>query len=160
MDRGMSTLSYPDPVLGNVRTRPCALVRIRIILIRMDRVVCDGSIHVPLAPAATRELFTPEGERRWAPGWDPAYPGGHRGVFVTHGSATVWMDLGGLRYARVTPGVHAGTVAVRCEPEGGGTRARVSYDLTALGPHADLARFAGGFTDLMAAWQRQIAAAL
>jgi hypothetical protein len=126
------------------------------------RVTCSGSLHVALPPARARELFTPEGERRWAPRWDPDYPAGSDGpVFTTaHPGDTIWIALGDLRYARVTPGVHAGTVAVRCEPADGGTRAHVTYDLTALSPAADLARFQAGFADLMREWERAIAAAL
>jgi hypothetical protein len=125
------------------------------------RRICKGSLHVALAPERAASLFTPEGERAWAPGWDPGFPAGPDGpVFTTHGGETIWVALGGLRYARVTPGVQAGTVTVRCEPEGGGTRAHVTYDLTALSDAADLDGFAAGFGELMAAWERHIAAAL
>ena len=62
------------------------------------------------------------------------------------------------RYARVTPGVQAGTVSVRCEPDGAGTVATVGYELTALGPDADLAAFAAGYADFLAEWEREIAA--
>ena len=125
------------------------------------RQVCEGSLHVALPPARAAALFTPEGERAWAPGWDPDHPAGPGGpVFTTHAGTTVWVALGELRYARVTPGVHAGTVSVRCEPEADGTRAHVTYDLTALSEAADLDGFAAGFDALMAAWERHIAAAL
>ena len=125
------------------------------------RCVCKGSIFLPVPPGRAAQLFTPEGERAWAPGWDPAYPGGADGpVFTTHDGETVWVALGGLRYARVTPGVQAGTVAVRLEPDGDGTRARVTYDLTALSDAADLEGFAAGFDALMDSWERHIAAAL
>jgi hypothetical protein len=125
------------------------------------RCVCEGSFTLPLPPASAAELFTPEGERAWAPGWAPEYPGGADGpVFTTHDGATVWVALGDLRYARVTPGVQAGTVAVWLEPDGDGTRARVRYDLTALSDAADLQGFAAGFDALMASWERHIAATL
>jgi hypothetical protein len=125
------------------------------------RSVCSGSLHVALPPARAAALFTPEGERSWVPHWDPAYPGGRDGpVFTTDGGATVWLALGGLRYARVTPGLQAGIVAVRCEREGAGTRAHVEYDLTALSPAADLAGFGAGFAGRMREWERDIAAAL
>jgi hypothetical protein len=124
------------------------------------RRICTGSLHVALPPARPAPLFTPEGERAWAPGWDPAYPAGADGpVFTTHGGATVWVALGDLRYARVTPGVQAGTVAVRLEPEGDGTRAHVTYDLTALSDAAGLEAFAAGFGALMRDWERHLAAA-
>ena len=123
------------------------------------RYVCTGSLHVALPPERAAALFTPEGERSWAPGWAPEYPADGP-VFLTNDGATVWIELGGLRYARVIPGVQAGTVAVRLEPDGGGTRAEVTYDLTALSPGAELAGFAAGFDAMLAAWERDIAAAL
>jgi hypothetical protein len=82
-------------------------------------------------------------------------------VFTTaHAGDTVWIALGDLRYARVTPGVQAGTVAVRCEPDGDGTRAHVTYDLTALSPAADLAAFEAEYDAMLRDWERAIAAAL
>lgn len=45
-------------------------------------------------------------------------------------------------------------------PAGDGTRAEVTYDLTALPADADLAGFAAGFDAMLAAWERDIAAAL
>ena len=124
------------------------------------RYVCTGSLHVALPPEAAAALFTPEGERAWARGWSPEYPAAGGPVFTTHEGATVWVELGGLRYARVTPGVEAGTVAVRLAAEGTGTRAEVTYDLTALADAARLAAFAAGFDAMLAGWERDIAAAL
>jgi hypothetical protein len=125
------------------------------------RRVCEGTLHVALPPARAAALFTPEGERPWAPGWDPAYPGGRDGpVFTTGAGATVWLALGGLRYARVTPGLQAGIVEVRCDPDGAGTRARVGYDLTALSAAADLEHFDAQFADQLREWERRIAATL
>ena len=127
----------------------------------MERIICSGSVRVALPPERAHHYFTPEGERAWAPGWNPDYPGGHQGVFTTHDGTTIWLDLGDLRYARVTPGVQAGTVAVDLAPDtGGGTRAAVTYDLTALGPEADLEGFRAGFDAMLAAWEERIAAAL
>ena len=124
------------------------------------RHVCAGSLHVPLPPERTAGLFTPEGERAWARGWSPEYPAAGGPVFTTHDGTTVWVDLGGLRYARVTPGLQAGTVAVRLTAEGAGTRAEVTYDLTALADDTHLADFAAGFDAMLAGWERDIAAAL
>ena len=125
------------------------------------RYVCSGSLHVALPPERAAALFTPEGERAWARGWTPDYPAGADGpVFTTHEGGTVWVALGDLRYARVTPGIQAGTVAVRLAPDGDGTRAEVTYDLTALSEDADLAAFAAGFDAMLATWERDIAAAL
>ena len=61
-----------------------------------------------------------------------------------------------MRYARVTPGVLAGTVDVRCHPDDGDTRAEVTYDLAPLTPDA-LDRFAAGFDGMLAEWERLIA---
>jgi hypothetical protein len=121
-----------------------------------------GTIHVPLPPDEAITLFTPEGERAWVPGWDPHHHGPT--VFATdHGGAdTLWVitdqEPGRMRYARVTPGVHAGTVEVRCRPDGDDTRADVTYDLTALSPDA-LDPFAAGFDGMLAEWERMIAEA-
>ena len=63
-----------------------------------------------------------------------------------------------MRYARVTSGVHAGTVEVRCHPDGDDTRTRadVTYELTELSPDA-LDHFAAGFASMLAEWERMIA---
>ena len=109
--------------------------------------VSDGEFELPVSAAAAMELFTPEGERDWVPGWDPRYPAGQpseeRGtVFrtVAHGVTSIWLILELDRsrrraeYARVTPGVHAGTVSVACEDtEPERCRVSVRYDLTTLG---------------------------
>jgi hypothetical protein len=98
------------------------------------------------------------------PGWDPQFaaeedtsPGT---TFTTHGGRTHWVIAdrtpAGMRYARITPGVHAGTVEVRCEPAGGATRAHVTYDLTGR----DVDEFAAGFPAMLAEWERLIAASL
>ena len=92
-------------------------------------------------------LFTPEGEREWVPAWDPRYPAGQDSeepgtVFRTShdGVTTIWVILELDRsqhratYARVTPGVHAGTVSVECvDTRPGHCRVSVDYDLTTLG---------------------------
>jgi hypothetical protein len=124
------------------------------------RVVCTGQVRVALAPEAAIELFTPEGERRWAgPEWDPHYPAGDDDtVFVTHGTVWITTERSPVTraYARVAPH-DAGTVSVRCVPDGGHTVAEVTYDLTALTPDARLERFAAGYDDFMAHWERAIA---
>jgi hypothetical protein len=108
----------------------------------------------------TVRIFTPEGERTWVPGWDPHHHG--EAVFATaHGGAdTLWVITDReplrMRYARVTPGVHAGTVEVRCLADGVDTRAQVTYDLEPLTPDA-LDRFAAGFDGMLAEWERLIA---
>jgi hypothetical protein len=106
-------------------------------------------IAVALPPKQAIEFFTPEGERKWSAGWDPVYPrpertAGPGAVFITghDGHTTTWTVVdhtaGCVRYARVTPGVAAGTVTVALEADGaGGTRAQVTYDLTSLSADGD-----------------------
>jgi hypothetical protein len=104
-------------------------------------------IAVALPPKQAIELFTPEGERKWSAGWDPVYPRQERCV----------------RYARVTPGVAAGTVTVALEADGaGGTRAQVTYDLTSLSADGDarLADFDRAYDADIAEWETAIAQAL
>jgi hypothetical protein len=133
----------------------------------MNRMQLTGTVSVPLPPADALALFTPAGEREWVPGWDPAFPSGEDTspgtTFLTH-EHTVWVIADrtptSMRYARITPGVHAGTVEVRCEPSGSHTRAHVTYDLSALGDPATLDRFADGYDAMLAEWQRMIAEAL
>ena len=80
------------------------------------------TVRVPLPVERALHLFTPVGERAWAPGWDPVFPAGESGdgaapgtVFLTGASTWVVVDRAPdrVRYARVTPGVRAGTVEVR-----------------------------------------------
>ena len=135
------------------------------------RTKCTGTIHVPLAPDDALTLFTPEGERAWVPGWNPAFP--EEAADETAPGTTFTTDHGGahtfwvvadrkpdaMRYARVTPGVYAGTVEVRCEPDGAATRAHVTYDLTALGDPRRLDEFTAGYEAMLAEWERLIRAA-
>ena len=139
------------------------------------RIHCHGTVRVPLPPERAVALFTPRGERRWASGWDPAFPGGDADdaapgtVFVTDadgGGAAIWVVADrterSMRYARALPGVWAGTIEVRCEPAGTGTVAGVTYDLTALdeSERPRLRDFADGYEAYLEEWEREIAAAL
>jgi hypothetical protein len=111
-----------------------------------------GIIHTGLPPETAIALFTPEGERAWIPGWDPHHHSDT--VFTTHGTIWVVLPTGEphtVRYARVTPGRHAGTVEVRCEGDGTAT---VTYDLTPLAPGA-----LDGFDPDLPDWERRIAEA-
>jgi hypothetical protein len=101
------------------------------------------------------------GERAWAPGWDPVFPAGEAGdgaapgtVFLTGASTWVVVDRTAdrVRYARVTPGVRAGTVEVRLRPDGDETLADVTYVTTALDDQP--------FDPGVAHWEQAIRAAL
>jgi hypothetical protein len=129
------------------------------------------TIGVPRETAVA--LFTAEGERRWANGWDPRYPqrgrrDGPGAVFTTaHGGhQTTWIMVDhrpdGVRYARVTHGLTAGTVAVEVvASHDDATCVRVVYDLTALTAAGEtwLAVFDAEYDTEIASWATDIAAA-
>jgi hypothetical protein len=90
-------------------------------------------------------LFTAEGERAWAHGWNPEMLSGaeERGsAFRTQhedGQETVWVvtdfrpQEGRVSYARAALGSNIGLVDVVCtQSAGGGTDVSVRYTLTAL----------------------------
>lgn len=111
------------------------------------RAVRTATIRLNAAPERVFPLFTPEGERHWAEGWNPVYRYPASGVvephavFVTsrNGRETIWTvlhyDPAAMRvaYDRVTPGMHAAIVEVGCEPGPAGTTlAHVTYTFTGL----------------------------
>jgi hypothetical protein len=138
-----------------------------------------GTVAVPAPLERSFPLFTPLGERLWAPGWEPRFQFPADGepcagaTFTTRGEdgrETIWMmadwDPAGhrVRYARVTPGLKTGTVEVVCTPgDRATTVATVTYELTALTPagDADLATWTEDwYASYLAEWETQIAAAL
>ena len=139
------------------------------------RMVCTGEVRVTVAVGEALRLFTPRGEREWAHGWAPSFPGadaddGAPGTVFTTGAdgggQAIWIVAHrterSIRYARAIPGRWAGTVEVRCEPAGTGTLAHVTYDLTVLddAERPRLRDFAAGYAGHMAEWERELAAAL
>ena len=131
-------------------------------------------ITVGLPPESAMALFTAEGERKWAEGWDPQYPDAGRqegpgAVFTTahSGHPTTWIMVDhrpeGVRYARVTEGLTAGTVAVDLVGSSDrATQVRVTYDLTSLSPVGDtwLEHFGADYEAAIGEWATEIAAAL
>ena len=114
---------------------------------RAAHVLRTHHFELPLAPHDAFHFFTPEGERAWAPGWDPRYLHPEDGrattgmVFATGhgGEETLWTvtrhepEHGLVEYSRVTPGSRMGTVRVACaSPSPGRTRVTVTYMLTGL----------------------------
>ena len=111
----------------------------------MRRIV-SGHFELDLPAEKAIGFFTPEGERDWAPGWNPTYPAGEPSettgtVFITDvgGVETVWLiqtlDNAGctVAYSRVTPGRHAGTVRVSCDDATSGVCVvSVTYDMSLL----------------------------
>lgn len=119
-------------------------------------------LSVPLPPERAIHLFTPVGERAWVPHWDPAFPAGEHGdgsapgtVFLTGDTHWVVADRtpDRVRYARVTPGVRAGTVEVRVRPDGERSTAEVTYDMTSFAPGDD-------YDPAIGEWEAKIAAAV
>jgi hypothetical protein len=136
------------------------------------RVRLTGTIQVPLPPTDAITLFTPTGERAWAPGWDPQFPSPTDDttqpgtVFQTNhaGHRSTWTvtrrdPATTIQYATTTPGDRAGLVTVACAAgEDDTTLVTVSYDLTALAPeaNAELDRFAAHYPSLLDHWQQAI----
>jgi hypothetical protein len=100
-------------------------------------------LEAPLARVLP--LFTAEGERSWAPGWEPTILSGdvERGsAFATRGHSgieTTWIVAdyrpaeGRVSYARLAQGSNIGLVDVTCTAaEGGGTVVTVRYTLTGV----------------------------
>jgi hypothetical protein len=112
-----------------------------------ERALRSHSFELPLPMSEAFRFFEPEGERAWAPGWNPAYvypTSGEpeRGMVFTTGEGeerTIWIvteyarDAGAVEYARITPNVRTAIVRVQCSlSEAGSTRVTVSYEYTGL----------------------------
>lgn len=122
-------------------------------------------------------LFTAQGERAWAPGWNPEMLSGEveRGsAFRTRGHGdgreTVWIvteyrpDRHRVAYARIAQGSNIGLVDVSCRSASDGARVSVRYTLTGLNKEGD--DFVRGFLDdthytrFIEEWRAALAAAL
>ncbi len=110
----------------------------------------NRSFHLYAPRARVMPLFTAEGEREWAPGWEPTLLSGaeQRGsTFLTvnhEGRTTTWIVIdyrpseGRVSYARLAQGSNIGLVDVVCtEPLAGGTDVSVTYTLTPLCAEAE-----------------------
>ena len=140
------------------------------------RVRLSGKLEVALPTERAFILFTPTGERSWADGWDPIFPGEGSDetepgtVFLTsHGGRdSIWTVVHtqpgcSIGYVVVTPQARSGLVTVACDAAGPDrTRVTVAYDLTALSEqaNAELERFAANFQTFLHHWERSIAQAL
>jgi hypothetical protein len=133
-----------------------------------------GALTVALAADDAFDLFSPLGETRWVPDWNPEvlYPPGadwERGqIFRTremYGDA-VWIVTALDRHARdaeyhrVEPGRYVARVRVRCDRmEERRTRVAVRYAFIGLSAegNADIARMtATEFDEKMQRWDRWI----
>jgi hypothetical protein len=103
------------------------------------------TFHLDAPRAKVFPLFTAQGERAWAPVWEPRILSGaeERGsAFMTtahNGSPVTWIVIdyrpaeGRASYARLVQDSNIGIVDVACtEVAGGGTDVSVRYTLTAL----------------------------
>jgi hypothetical protein len=136
------------------------------------RVRLTGSFVLPRPLDEVRPLFTAEGERRWAPRWEPVWADeSHEHeigeVWTTAGPpSTTWITVDAgtdhVRYARVAIGDSAGIVTVTCVEKSGQTTVTVDYDLSALSDAgADrLEQFAQSYDDMLAHWQHHTSHAL
>ena len=136
-----------------------------------------GSFHLDGPRAQVLPLFTAQGERDWAPGWDPVMLSGaeERGsAFRTRhsdGRVTSWIVIeyrpaeGRVGYARLAEDSNIGLVDVACtDSAGGGTDVSVRYTLTPL--HAGAEGFVEHFLSaevyarMMEEWRAAASAAL
>ncbi|GAB4579404.1 MAG: hypothetical protein Fur0022_21420 [Anaerolineales bacterium] len=144
-----------------------------------QRVGHTHTIYLPGTPDELFPLFTPEGEKRWADGWDfiPVFPGQEieeNMIFTTaahdHGQMdAIWIVSRYepanyfVEYQRVEPGVKVGRIRVQClaaEGEGNGqTRITIEYVYTALSEagNAFLEGFKASFyAHFIQSWQTAI----
>lgn len=105
----------------------------------------EGRFRLNAPLAAVMPLFTPLGERAWAPGWDPALLSGEseRGAafrtLAADGTESIWIvtcaepEHGRAGYARIAQGSNIGLVDVNCRALGpDATEVSVRYTLTGL----------------------------
>ena len=103
------------------------------------------TFHLEAPLARVFPLFTAQGERAWAPGWEPHVLSGaeERGsaftTFGSHGRTVTWVVTdyrpaeGRVSYARLVHDSNIGLVDVVCtEGRHGGTNVAVRYTLTPL----------------------------
>jgi hypothetical protein len=129
-----------------------------------------GMFHLNAPLQQVFPLFTAEGERAWAPGWEPRILSGSRergSAFMTaghDGSVVTWIVTdyrpaeGRVSYARLVQDSNIGIVDVVCTmPAEGGTDISVRYTLTAVSEAGKsfVARFlsAQHYTTMIEEWR-------
>lgn len=139
-------------------------------------ITLDGSFTLALSTVQAFPLFSPEGERAWADGWEPEvlHPQGGDWsvgqVFRTQdgGREVVWVvtdlnhESGSVTYHRVEGRDLVARVSVRCEQEGEAeTRVSVSYadfSLSDAGDDEITGMSEAAYADKMRNWKQQIEA--
>jgi hypothetical protein len=116
---------------------------------RAERADRSSSFERPISASDALPLFTPEGEKAWAEGWDPEYvfpPDGHFAVGMVFRTTigdedTIWTvtryepAAGLVEYVRCTPSSRIAVVSVNCTPLGAARcRVTVRYVFTGLTP--------------------------
>lgn len=133
----------------------------------------SGRFRTPCDVATAFELFSPLGEKKWFPGWDPEllHPPGapwERGLLFRtqeeRGEA-IWIvtaldrERHEVEYLRVEAGRYVARVAVRCRPQGAATDVEVRYSFVGLSEtgNADIAGMsAAAYEEKMRRWERWI----
>jgi hypothetical protein len=141
-------------------------------------VVLKGRLTVAAPLARAFELFSPEGERLWVPGWDPEilYPPGAAWVegliFRTKEETgdAIWVVsrldpfFHRVTYHRVEPGRYVARITVQCDPGlPNSTNVTTTYTFTGLSPsgNEEIARLTQDSYDAkMARWSAWIGASL
>jgi len=134
------------------------------------------TFHLDAPLARVFPLFTANGERAWAPGWEPRILSGgeERGSsFITtahNGSRVTWIVTdyrpaqGRVSYARLMQDSNMGLVDVSCTQTRGGTDVSVRYTLTAVSEAGEsfVAQFLEDehYTRMIGEWQAATRAAL
>jgi len=139
-----------------------------------QQVIRTGGFDLPCDADTAFPLFSPEGEREWAPGWNPiaVYPETitfkSNTVFrLGHGSEeSIWAILKAdsqshcAEYVRVAPASHAARISVKIESVSPNrSHVIVSYAVTAFGEHTStvLESFSeDAYAQRMRDWQQQI----
>lgn len=127
------------------------------------------TFHLEAPLARVFPLFTANGERAWAPGWEPRILSGaeERGsAFITtahDGALVTWIVTdyrpaqGRVSYARLVRDSNIGLVDVSCTEARGGTDISVRYTLTAVSEAGEsfVARFLEDehYRRMIAEWQ-------
>jgi hypothetical protein len=143
-----------------------------------QQAIRTGGFDLPCDADTAFPLFSPEGEREWAPGWNPiaVYP--ETIAFTTNTvfrlgqgpEESVWTILQAdsqihiADYVRVAPASHIARIRVNVEPVSPNrSHVIVSYAVTAFGENAStvLEPFSeSGYAQRMRDWQRQISECL
>ena len=142
-----------------------------------QRVGHAHTIQLNGSPAKIFPFFTPEGEKKWAEGWDfrPIYPSTREAeenmIFTTaahdHGQMdAIWIitqfepSTYFIEYQRIEPGVKIGRISIQCRAgEANTTLATIEYVYTALSEQGNhfLESFSESYyQDFIQTWEKAI----